>query len=226
MCAAAKLLITLLIMRHVCLGGCCHHVMFQIGRPCTILPTKSQSIGAAQAQNPCGPWRPCINKTRPGAKAIKGPLATWRWLLWTQPAGTDEPGTLAAKNRKEIETGRGVRETRNKKEKKEEASEDFLMMLYLSAACLTGGTTHGSSPDPGRISSMRPSRFIMDKFWRRRWTHSHIHTAHTHTHIHTHVHTHVDTTRMQTYSMQMAWSCAALKQTRELSVHETVPTVL
>lgn len=96
----------------------------------------------------CGPWRPCINKTRPGAKAIEGPLATWRWLLWTQPAGTDEPGTLAAKNRKEIETRRGVRKQETRKRKKEEASEDFLMMLFLSAACLTGGTTW-FQPRPG-----------------------------------------------------------------------------
>lgn len=189
MCAAAKLLITLLIMRHVCLGGCCHHVMFQIGRLMHNFAHKESEYRCCPSPKPCGPWRPCINKTRPGAKAIKGPLATWRWLLWTQLAGTDEPGTLAAKNRKEIETGRGVEETRNKKEKKEEASEDFLMMLYLSAACLTGGTTHGSSPDPGRISSMRPPRFIMDKFWRRRWTHSHIHTAQTHIHTHMYIHT-------------------------------------
>lgn len=46
--------------------------------------------------------------------------------------------------------------------------------------------------------------------------------VYTHTHTHIHIHTHVDTTHMQTYSMQMTWSCAALKQTRELSVHETV----
>lgn len=52
----------------------------------------------------------------PRRKSHQGSTATWRWLLWTQPAGTDEPGTLAAKNVKEIETVRGSKETRNKKQ--------------------------------------------------------------------------------------------------------------
>lgn len=43
---------TLLIMRHECLGECCHHVMFQVGRPCSILPTKESEYRCCPSRGP------------------------------------------------------------------------------------------------------------------------------------------------------------------------------
>lgn len=60
--------------------------MFQIGRPC------NNNFAHKESE-----YRSCPSRGRlaamhqpdpHGAKAM-GPLATWRWLLWTQPAGTN-----------------------------------------------------------------------------------------------------------------------------------------
>lgn len=177
---------TLLIMRHECLGECCHHVMFRIGRPCSILPTKSQSIGAAQAVTP---WRPCIIKTRPARKP---------WLHLPHGGGFSGPSPRERTNqgpgRRKNKEGKRDEGRRGEKEqkKKKEASEDFDDALFVS--CLVSLVEpHGSSPEPGRISSM-PARLNIDRFWRRRWIHA-CSLTHSVTHLLTHIHvcTHMHT---------------------------------
>lgn len=214
---------TLLIMRHECLGECCHHVMFRIGRPCSILPTKSQSIGAAQAVTP---WRPCIIKTRPARKP---------WLHLPHGGGFSGPSPRERTNqgpgrRKNKEGKRDEGRRGEKEQKKKKRRLRILMMLFLSPALSHWWNHMVPALSRDEFPQCRPASISTGFGDVDGWIHAcslthsvthlltHIHVC---THMHTCLHAHDIHTHMLTWPCRRDGRAQALKQTRELSVHET-----
>lgn len=120
------------------------------------------------------------------------------------------------------------RKNQKEKERKNEASEDFffvlMMMLYLSAGLshwwnhMVPALTRDGFPQCARLglwTSFGDVDGYMLTYMLTHIIHTHTCTRHTHAHtyIHTYIHAHMACTT--------GWSCVPLKQTRELSVHET-----
>lgn len=100
--------------------------MFQIGRPCTILPTRVRVSVLPK------PWPTAVmqHQDPPAATA----MTHCHMAFWTQLSGTDEPGTRPWGEKKERE-----------REKKNKAYADVDEVLFVLSApsvclCLTSGT--------------------------------------------------------------------------------------
>lgn len=147
-------------------------------------------------------------KTRPARKPC-APLATWRWLLWTQPAGTNGPGWKEKKKKKTREEN----EMKGGEKKQKKRRLRILMMLFLSPALSHWWNHMVPALTRDEFPQCRPPQY-------RQVLATSMDTP-TYTHMHT---THDTTTHMRPCPHGMQTGCGRacpLKQTRELSVHET-----